>query len=262
MKAKTEELLYHLLCVAETVARPTFRNLTESFEEWAYRNGLHQKLAALAKARLIQSRGELPVDRIHRLTEAGRLLALGGCDPVTRWKRRWDGRWRMILFDVPQAKASVRARLRRSLAERGFGYLQKSVWITPDSLTGEREALGGGQVDVESLIFLEVRPCAGESDAQIVSGAWNFDALKDRYDRHAAVLNSLPQTPLRDEAAAKRLHRWLREERLAWLAVSRLDPFLPERLHPPGYHGVKAWKRRSESLGKAGRMMRLFHFGA
>ena len=93
MKAKTEELLYHLLCVAETVARPTFRNLTESFEGWAYRNGFHQQLAALAKAQWIESQGDRPVDRIHRLTEAGRLLALGGRDPVTRWKRRWDGRW-------------------------------------------------------------------------------------------------------------------------------------------------------------------------
>ncbi len=67
----------------------------------------------------------------------------------------------MVLFDVPQSKASDRARLRRSLADRGFGYLQNSVWITPDPLTEEREALGAGRVDVESLIILEARPCAG-----------------------------------------------------------------------------------------------------
>ncbi len=89
------------------------------------------------------------------------MLALGMRDPVSCWKRRWDGKWRMVLFDVPQSKASDRARLRRSLADRGFGYLQNSVWITPDPLTEEREALGAGRVDVESLIILEARPCAG-----------------------------------------------------------------------------------------------------
>ena len=164
----------------------------------------------------------------------------------------------MILFDVPQKKASVRARLRRSLAERGFGYLQNSVWITPDPLGGERQALGAAQVDVESLLLMEARPCAGESDAQIVAGAWNFAAINEGYEAHAAVLSSLPQSLLRDEAAAKRLHHWLREERLAWLEVARLDPFLPERLHPPGYRGMKAWKRRREVLSQAGRQMRSF----
>ena len=90
MKPKTEDLLYTLLWAADTLSRPTFRNLTESFEGWAYRNGLLQQLAALEKQRLIEGQGERSVDRVHRLTEAGRHLALGGCDPAVRWKRRSD----------------------------------------------------------------------------------------------------------------------------------------------------------------------------
>lgn len=258
MKAKTEELLYLMLWAAETAARPTFRNLTESFEGWAYRNGLLQQLAALQKAQLVERRGALPVDRVHRLTQAGRLLALGGCDPITRWNRQWDGQWRMILFDVPQQEASARARLRRSLVQRGFGYLQNSVWITPDPLTGEREALGAGQVDVESLLLLEARPCASESDADIVTGAWNFDAINAAYVRHATVLDALPRQVPRDKASALRLQGWLRKERLAWLAVASLDPFLPAVLHPPGYCGVRAWKKRMEIMGEAGRRIRSF----
>ena len=258
MKARTEELLYLLLWASEAALRPTFRNLTESFEGWAYRNGLLQRLAALEKAQWIESRGGPLADRVHRLTEAGRQLALGGCDPVARWKRRWDGQWRMILFDVPQKRASDRARLRRSLADRGFGYLQNSVWISPDPLTNERQVLGASAVDVESLILLEARPCAGESDAEIVMGAWNFDAINAAYDRHAAVLDALPRQPCRDDAAALRLQLWLREERLAWLEVTSLDPFLPERLHPPGYRGMKGWPYRMRIMAEAGRQMRSF----
>jgi phenylacetic acid degradation operon negative regulatory protein len=258
MKAKTEELLYLMLWAAETIQRPTFRNVTESFEGWAYRNGLHQQLSALEKSQLIERHGERPADRVHKLTEAGRLLALGGCDPMARWKRHWDGRWRMVLFDLPQKKASERVRLRRSLAQRGFGYLQNSVWITPDPLTDEREALADGPVEVESLILLEARPCAGESDLEIVKGAWNFDAIDHAYNRHDAVLTLLPRDPLTDTAGARRLHRWLREERLAWLEVAGLDPFLPVPLHPPGYGGMKAWRRRVECMSEAGRQMRTF----
>jgi DNA-binding transcriptional regulator PaaX len=48
----------------------------------------------------------------------------------------------------------------RYLRDNGFGYLQNSVWISPDPVTAEREVLGGGKINVESLILLDARPCA------------------------------------------------------------------------------------------------------
>ena len=258
MRAKTEEFLYLLLWGSEILMRPTFRKLTDSFESWAYRTGVHRQLAVLEKRQLVESREDSSSDRVHRLTEAGRLAALGGRDPVARWNRSWDGKWRMVIFDVPQARESARARLRRSLVQRGFGYLQNSVWITPDLLTGEWEALHGAPVNVESLILLEARPCAGESDAEIVAGAWNFDAINRRYHRHAEVLAALPKQVPAGKGKAKRLHAWLREERLAWLEAVHLDPLLPECLHPPRYCGMSAWKRRLEVMAQAGLQMRSF----
>src|SRR5207249_9957063 len=62
---------------------------------------------------------------VYRLTWQGRLHALGGRDPQARWSREWDGRWRLILFDVPTAQNSHRTRLRRYLRDKCFGYLQK-----------------------------------------------------------------------------------------------------------------------------------------
>jgi len=258
MKPKTVELLYLLLWACDTAARPTFRNLTDSFEAWAYRSGLHRQLAVLEQQQLLEARQDSSGSRLHRLTEAGRLIALGSRDPVARWKRRWDGKWRMVLFDVPQSRASDRVRLRRSLADRGFGYLQDSVWITPDVLTGDREVLATGPVDVESLLLLEARPCAGESNADIVAGAWDFDAINRRYERHAQVLERLPRQAITGEPAARQLHRWFRDERLAWTEAMQLDPLLPEGLHPADYPGVKAWTRRLEIMAEAGRRMRAF----
>jgi len=258
MKSKTEELLYLLLWACDVAARPTFRNLTDSFEGWAYRTGFHRQLAALEHQRLLESKQDSIGGRLHRLTEAGRRLVLGARDPASRWKRRWDGNWRLVLFDVPQNKASDRTRLRRSLVARGFGYLQNSVWITPDPLTGERDALAAGPVDVESLILLEARPCAGESNAEIVAGAWDFEAVNRSYERYAAVLEQLPRQPIVGAAAARQLQRWFREERLAWSETMNLDPLLPGCLHPAGYPGVKVWKRRLEIMGEASRQMRAF----
>lgn len=259
MKSKTEELLQLLFWACDMAMRPTFRNLTDSFEAWSYRNGFQRQLTRLEQQQLLESRQDSTGGRLHRLTEAGRRLALGTSDPAARWKRRWDGKWRLVLFDVPQSKASDRARLRRSLADRGFGYLQNSVWITPDPLTGEREALGKSEVDVESLILLEARPCAGETNAEIVAGAWDFDAINANYAAHAQVLERWSPRPVLDETAARQLHRWLRDERQAWNAAMHLDPLLPEGLHLAGYLGVKAWKRRLDVLTEAGEQMRAFN---
>ena len=262
MKPKTEELLYLLFWACDGITRPTFRNLTDSFEGWAYRNGLRQQLAALEKQKLLECERLTDAQRLYRLTEAGRRLAIGARDPVAQWKRLWDGKWRMVLYDVPQSRFSDRVRLRRSLADRGFGYLQNSVWITPDPFIDERVALSSDPVDVESLILLETQPCAGETDAQIVAGAWNFDAINTAYERHSQVLDQLPSQPSQNESEAQRLLQWCRDERLSWDSAVSLDPLLPERLLPASYRGRTAWARRLQVLANAGRRIRKFHFPA
>src|SRR6266545_6968518 len=200
MRAKTEEFLYCLLWAAETLSRPTWRNLTESFEGWAYRSGLRQQLLRLEKQQWIERQAVSDRNRVLRLTETGRLAALGGRDPEARWRRRWDGRWRLILFDVPEARRGTRIRLRRYLRDRCFGYLQNSAWITPDPVTEQRAILADGPVDVESLVLLEARPCAGESDAQIVAGAWDFARINRRYAKHQEILTRRPSGRVNTEA--------------------------------------------------------------
>lgn len=46
-------------------------------------------------------------------------------------KRRWNGRWRVIIFDVPERRRKTRDRLRILMQELGFVRLQDSVWVFP-----------------------------------------------------------------------------------------------------------------------------------
>jgi DNA-binding transcriptional regulator PaaX len=258
MKPQTEEFLYFLLWSAETLARPTFRNLTDSFESWAYRNNLLRQIAALEEEQLVERDSTSSRDRLYRLTWRGRLHALGGRDPQARWAREWDGRWRLVLFDVPTTQNSQRAQLRRYLHDKCFGYLQNSVWITPDSLEEERQVLAGGKINVETLILLEARPCAGESDSEIVGGAWDFEFINNRYARHLKILGERPRGALGNETAAKALRNWAAAEREAWLDAVTCDPLLPARILPDGYLGQRAWRQRIKVLREAGRQLCTF----
>lgn len=232
--------------------RPTFRNLTDSYEGWAYRNGLLRQLSTLQRLRLIEARRSLSADRVYRLTAQGRLCALGGRDPQMRWSREWDGQWRVVLFDIPVARNNYRKRLRRYLHDRNFGCVQGSVWVTPDPLEEEKRILVGVKSDVASLLLLNAQPCAGESDMEIVEAAWNFERINRRYLRLMKILDARPDGRLRSEGAADAMSRWASAERKAWLDAVTSDPLLPKRLLPPGYVGLSAWQRRVEVLRKAG----------
>src|SRR3990167_7009580 len=45
--------------------------------------------------------------------------------------KRWDGKWRIVLFDIPEPKKKIRDSLRRKLKALGFLEFQKSVFIYP-----------------------------------------------------------------------------------------------------------------------------------
>ena len=255
VNAEAEDFLNLMLWSADKFFRPTFRNLTESYEGWAYRNGLLRKVGRLEKRRLVERDKDSPNHRLYRLTAEGRLHALGGRDPEVCWARAWDGSWRVVLYDVPNHKSNHRTRLRQYLRTRGFGYLQKSVWISPHPLTQEQEILKGGDINVESFLLLEGKAHAGESDHEIVLGAWDFNEINRLYTQHLNILNQHSSLSLKSPLSFKSLLKWAASERRAWLRAVKQDPLLPNQLVPSNYLGKKAWHQRIELLQQSHRQL-------
>ena len=70
--------------------------------------------------------------RHARITEKGERMLQMETEKITiAKKRRWDRRWRVVIFDIPERRKSVRVSLRRFMQEYGFVRLQDSVWIYP-----------------------------------------------------------------------------------------------------------------------------------
>ncbi len=82
----------------------------------------------LLKLGLIASDG-----KYVRLTEKGEreIRALEASDFKMQRPRRWDGQWRVLMFDIPERRKAMRERVRHTLHAMGFERLQDSVWIYP-----------------------------------------------------------------------------------------------------------------------------------
>jgi hypothetical protein len=154
MNSRLEEVLYLLLWSADMVMQPTFRNMTGSFEDWAFRNGLGAQVMKLQRRKLVDTALVRPDGLKLKFTETGRMQALGGRDPVACWSRPWDGWWRLAMFDVPVDQRAKRLQLTRWLRSRGYGCLQGSVWVTPD-LKDEVALKEETASHVQSLVFMK-----------------------------------------------------------------------------------------------------------
>jgi DNA-binding transcriptional regulator PaaX len=66
------------------------------------------------------------------LTKKGKLKTLDRqLMAIKNKKEKWDGKWRVVAFDIPEKYKRGRDALRRKLKTIGFCELQKSVFITP-----------------------------------------------------------------------------------------------------------------------------------
>jgi len=45
--------------------------------------------------------------------------------------KKWDKKWRVVVFDILEKRRKARGQLRLELVELGFKKMQNSVWITP-----------------------------------------------------------------------------------------------------------------------------------
>jgi len=243
------ELLEVLLWGLDILARPTFHNIVESFESWQDRHHLRPRLRSLARAGLVDLEGQGPARRV-RLTPAGRLCALGGVDPVARWNRPWDGMWRLLLFDLRGPQQALRLRLWRWLRQQRFGYLQHSVWVSPDPVDDSRLPLRPLGLSAESYTVIEGRAASPHRDVDLTQGAWDFGEINRAYAGVIAVAREGRALAARGEVSTLERRRWLLAQREAWLAAVARDPLLPKRLCPPGYLGPEAWRTREETLSR------------
>jgi len=83
-----------------------------------------------------KKKGYIKIERKNKqfyvkLTEKGREKAnwLQINDLRIKESKKWDGKWRIVIFDIPESNRLCREVFRGKIKELGFYELQKSVWV-------------------------------------------------------------------------------------------------------------------------------------
>lgn len=85
-------------------------------------------------------------------------------------KRRWDGCWHVVMFDIKEWSRRKRDLLRLELQDFGFIKLQNSVWVTPYDCEKIVELL---KVDLElgrDVLYLRVKEISEDKQLRIKFG--------------------------------------------------------------------------------------------
>ena len=119
--------------------------LRETAKEWGAinRRALRYAIQQLYHSRLLREQQNTDGSITLVLTEMGKERALRfSLDSMQiHTPARWDGKWRLILFDIPERFKKLRDTFREHLRRLGFYEFQKSVFIHPYDCKDELDFL-------------------------------------------------------------------------------------------------------------------------
>lgn len=134
LKQKILLLLLGGLALGFTHHRRHWKILKEVAREWKKidKEILKEEIRKLYRSKLIERKENPDGSFTFVLSEKGKMKTLNfRFEKMCLERKDWDGKWRLVTFDIPERLKSKRDALRGKLKELGFLELQKSVFIFP-----------------------------------------------------------------------------------------------------------------------------------
>src|SRR3989344_1739666 len=156
MRVNKGSLTYHLLYALEKTVDGLVLLDDFTYNFWKYTDGPNLDPNGLKKSSVSEA--------IRRLREKGyiekelsegktilKLTRLGNEFLSERKDTEWDGKYRIVIWDIPEKNRRVRDLFRRRLKQWGFAQWQGSVWVSKKNVTGKLRKLIS-QLDMNGLI--------------------------------------------------------------------------------------------------------------
>ncbi|MGD0576749.1 MAG: hypothetical protein ABSA74_01610 [Candidatus Staskawiczbacteria bacterium] len=93
---------------------------------------LRNQIKSCYRSKLIKEKENVDGSTTFVLTEKGKMRILTyNFNEIKISQKVWDGKWRAVIFDIPEKFRRGRDALRKKLKELGFREFQKSVFVFP-----------------------------------------------------------------------------------------------------------------------------------
>ncbi|MCL5435832.1 MAG: CRISPR-associated endonuclease Cas2 [Patescibacteria group bacterium] len=135
MPKKTDTLVFKILDAIRDLGEMVPMPFETPYSYLRRYSGIPRK-KYLDTIRLLEKRGAVKISqkaaiKFVRLTRNGELELLLAKTIKFRRPNKWDGKWRMIMFDIPEQAHKLRDRLRWLLKKHHFMKIQQSAYISP-----------------------------------------------------------------------------------------------------------------------------------
>jgi phenylacetic acid degradation operon negative regulatory protein len=163
---------------------------------------------------------------------------------------KWDGKWRILIYTIPEEKRNLRDELRKELVWSGFGTISNSCWISPNNLEKQVYDLIE-KYDIEPYVDFFIAQYDGpHQNTQLVEKCWDLEAINEKYEEFISIYsqkfiidkNKIQRGEMSDAECFVERTKLVHEYR-KFLFV---DPGLPEELLPNKWMGSHAASLFSE----------------
>ena len=154
--------------------------------------------------------------------------------PLFRYlKNTWDGKWRIISYEIPEKKREIRDRLRREMQGWGLGPWHRSFWLTPHPIIEILKGLVSQKEEEKYIQAFEGVPVFGDREILIekVWGKSNLDkAYRELFKKWHDILSG-------QEEKTDKFRKIVSE----YVTILRSDPGLPKELVGESWIGFEGW---------------------
>lgn len=159
--------------------------------------------------------------------------------PYFRFMRQsWDGKWRVLSYEIPEKKRELRDKLRRAVAGWGLGPWHRSFWLTPHPVTENLKVMISGREDEEYIQAFEAAHVVGDRNI-LIEKVWGKSALDKRYRE---LFKKWHETLSKDEDKTQKFKSVIKD----YIQIIRVDPGLPKELMGDDWIGFEALNIFSE----------------
>lgn len=153
--------------------------------------------------------------------------------PLFRFlKRKWDRKWRIISYEIPESKREIRDRLRREMQGWGLGPWHRSFWLTPHPVIDALKTLVTGKTEEQYIQAFESDHSFGNRDV-LIEKVWGKSALDKKYRE---LFKKWHEILSKDGDKVEKFRSVINE----YITLLRLDPGLPVELMGESWIGYEA----------------------